>query len=48
MSKRKTIEATSFHRGFDLDRSAISVDERTVDLAFSSKNRLSDGSVTKF
>jgi HK97 family phage major capsid protein len=37
MSKRKTIEATSFHRGFDLDRSAISVDERTVDLAFSSE-----------
>ncbi len=37
MSKRKTIEATSFQRGFNLDKTAISVDERTVDLAFSSE-----------
>ncbi len=39
MSKRKnkTIEASSFHRGFDLDKSAISADDRTVELAFSSE-----------
>ncbi len=39
MSKRKmkTIEATSFQRGFAFDRDAINVEDRTVELAFSSE-----------
>jgi HK97 family phage major capsid protein len=39
MSKRKTktIEATSFQRGFAFDRDAINVGDRTVELAFSSE-----------
>jgi len=39
MSKRKTktIEATSFQRGFAFDRDAVNVEERTVELAFSSE-----------